>query len=67
MKIDIEPRHEFGELRYYPLCNNAKLFAHIANTVTLTSEALWAINEMGVEIHEMLPTRAFDRCRRQVK
>ena len=35
-EIRIEVRNVYGVVKYYPMCDRAKLFAGVAGTVTLT-------------------------------
>lgn len=50
MKIVIERKSVYGEIKYYPICESAKLFAAIAGTKTLTRAALFKIKELGYEV-----------------
>ena len=50
MKIIIKKKNVYGENRYYPICKDAKLFAEIAGTVTLTLDNLQRIRDMGFKL-----------------
>ena len=50
MKITINIREVYGVAKAYPVCNNAKLFATIAGTTTLTNQVLAKIARMGYEV-----------------
>jgi hypothetical protein len=50
MKILIKFKEVYGKQVAYPACDNAKLFAKLANTKTLTSEALRVIGDLGYDI-----------------
>tara|TARA_B100000795_G_scaffold204936_1_gene158501 strand:+ start:731 stop:913 length:183 start_codon:yes stop_codon:yes gene_type:complete len=50
MKIVVEVRHVYGERKVYPHCDNAKHFARIADTKTLTPRALSHIESLGYRI-----------------
>jgi hypothetical protein len=50
MKIVIERKSVYGEIKYYPICEAAKLFAAIAGTKTLTRPTLFKIKELGYEV-----------------
>lgn len=50
MKIVIENRPSYGEDRYYPVDDNAKRFAKLADTKTLTRFVLKIIKDLGYEI-----------------
>ena len=45
--IKVERRSVYGVMKYYPVCNNAKLFARIARTTTLTPEVLKCAQSLG--------------------
>jgi hypothetical protein len=45
--ITIEIRSQYGNTVAYPICDQAKLFASIAGTSTLTSAALKKIQALG--------------------
>ena len=47
MEIVIKRREVYGEVKYYPVCEKAKLFAAIAGTKTLTRPVLAKIKELG--------------------
>ena len=48
IEVIIEPK--YGKWVYYPLCENAKTFAQIAGTKTLTEDTLALIKKLGYEI-----------------
>lgn len=50
MKVLIELKDVYGKQVAYPACDNAKLFARLAGTKTLTSEALRLISDLGYDI-----------------
>ena len=50
MKITIAKDSAYGNVLYRPICDNAKAFARIAGTTTLTHKTLEEINSMGIEI-----------------
>ena len=50
MKIQIQIREVYGVAKAYPVCSNAKLFATIAGTTTLTNQVLAKIARMGYEV-----------------
>jgi ATP phosphoribosyltransferase len=45
--ITIEVRDVYGQVKFYPMCDSAKLFADIAGTKTLTADALKKIEALG--------------------
>jgi hypothetical protein len=50
MEIIIRAKDVYGERKYYPVCETAKLFAKIANTKTLTVATLGSIKAMGYSL-----------------
>ena len=48
IEVVIEP--QYGRWVYYPMCNDAKAFAAIAGTKTLTEPTLVQIKKLGYEI-----------------
>lgn len=50
MKIVISRKEVYGEVKYYPVCDVAKLFAAIAGTKTLTKPTLFKIKDLGYEV-----------------
>jgi len=48
--ITIEIRSQYGNTVAYPACQAAKLFARIAGTKTLSSQALKDIQSLGFDI-----------------
>lgn len=49
-KITIEIKDVFGQLKFYPVCKDALIFASIAGTKTLSEANLRRIIELGYEI-----------------
>ena len=49
MKIVIEIKSVYGVEKFYPICDKAKLFAHIADTKTLTPKVLVDITKLGYQ------------------
>jgi hypothetical protein len=50
MKIIIAIKTVYGNQSIYPVCDNAKLFAEIAGTKTLTKQAIQKIMALGVTV-----------------
>ena len=46
-EIVIEVRDVYGMKKYYPICSNARCFAKLAQTTTLTLSAITLIKELG--------------------
>lgn len=53
MKIEVNARDMYGQTKFYPKCDNAKAFASIAGTTTLTHAVLLKVIQLGfkVDIH----------------
>jgi len=49
--IRVEVKDVYGTLKYYPLCEKAKLFSDIAGTKTLTLHAIKNIEALGYSIN----------------
>jgi len=54
MKIFVEIKNTYGNELVYPVCENAKAFARIAGTKTLSQKTLNEIKHLGYEL--ALPT-----------
>jgi hypothetical protein len=50
MIIEVEVKNVYGKDIFYPLCNQAILFARLASTKTLTLDALNTIKALGYEV-----------------
>jgi hypothetical protein len=48
--ITVEKRDVYGQTKYYPLCDKAKLFAAIAGTKTLTEPTIISIVALGYRV-----------------
>jgi hypothetical protein len=48
--IFVKERNVFGEDKIYPVCSQAKLFANLAGTKTITQDAKRIIKEAGFTI-----------------
>lgn len=55
MRIEIQIKNQYGNTVAYPVCHAAKLFARIAGTKTLPSQALKDIQALGYEIVSVNP------------
>ena len=53
MEIQVQYRTVYGEERLYPMCENAKRFAQIAGTQTLTYNTVRLVRQLGVSIVEL--------------
>lgn len=50
MTIKVKLKNVYGNTMVYPLCDNAKRFAAIANTQTLTNNTVKLIKDLGYSI-----------------
>lgn len=57
--IKIEQRDNYGNRVFYPVCDNAKAFATIAKSKTLTRDTLQAVKALGYDIQVALPEMEF--------
>ena len=48
----VEFKNVYGVERIYPICDNAKLFASIAGTKTLSEENLQSAQKLGFRIEQ---------------
>ena len=51
MNIIVELKDQYGVRVVHPVCPDAKRFAKLAGTKTLTHQALATIGELGYTIH----------------
>lgn len=50
MKVVIKIANNYGNQVIYPVCDNAKLFADIAGTKTLTKQVITKIMALGYQV-----------------
>jgi hypothetical protein len=50
MNIVVEIKNVYGNQSVYPVCDTAKLLAHLAGTKTFTKHALDTIKKLGYSI-----------------
>jgi hypothetical protein len=55
MKIEIEIRDIYGIRTIYPACETSRLLARLANTKTITRQALETIKALGYQIEVKQP------------
>lgn len=48
--IQVKLKNVYGKTLIYPVCPNAKRFAQLANTTTLTVESLRIIEKLGFDL-----------------
>jgi hypothetical protein len=49
-QITVEVRDIYGQIKFYPHCQDAKVFASIANTKTLTEETVRQVMKLGYKV-----------------
>ena len=49
-EITVRVREVYGQPKYYPECESAKVFASIAGTTTLTEQTLRRIMKLGYKV-----------------
>ena len=49
-EITVRQRDIYGALKYYPECEDSKVFASIAKTTTLTEQTLRRIMKLGYKV-----------------
>jgi len=50
MNITVEIKDVYGQSKIYPVCDKAKIFAHIAGTTTLLPRDIQRIQMLGFEV-----------------
>ncbi len=50
MEIQVLVREVYGQIKFYPKCDKAKVFASIAGTTTLTEKTLREIVRLGYTV-----------------
>ena len=58
-EITVEIREVYGAKKYYPHCGDAKVFASIAGTTTLTEQTLRRVMKLGYKIKTLNQTNRF--------
>ena len=58
--IKVRVKHVYGVPSVYPVCSDAKIFAEIAGTKTLTTNALKLIDQLGYELLIMTQEEEID-------
>ncbi len=51
MEITVKIKNVYGKVTVYPVCENALLFARLADTKTLTPDTIKIIKALGYEIN----------------
>jgi hypothetical protein len=55
-EITVEIKDVYGKVKYYPHCDEAKVFAAIAGTTTLTEQTLRRIMRLGYKVKTLQHT-----------
>ena len=50
MEILVDVKNVYGNILYYPACEQSKIFAKIAGNKTLTGDTLRQIQELGITV-----------------
>lgn len=50
MYIEVEPKHVYGVLRIYPVCDKAKIFTALTRSKTLLDTDISLIKQLGYKI-----------------
>ena len=58
-EITVRVREVYGHAKYYPECDDAKVFASIAGTTTLTEQTLRRIMKLGYKVKTLSQTNNF--------
>lgn len=58
-EITVKVKEVYGHPKYYPHCEDAKVFAAIAGTATLTENTLRRIMKLGYKVKTLNPTNSF--------
>jgi len=53
-KILVKKKYIFGNEQFWPECDQAKLFAKMAGTKTLTLECLEIIKQLGYAVQQVI-------------
>jgi hypothetical protein len=57
--IEVEVKDVYGVTKYYPHCRDAKVFASLAGTTTLTEKSIRRIMELGYKVKTIQQTNTF--------
>lgn len=55
MEITVEIKNVYGVQTVYPVCDQAKFFAALAGTKTLTTQAVKLIKQQGYSLRVVTP------------
>jgi hypothetical protein len=57
MKISVETKSVYGQIKVYPACPFSATFAEIAGTKTLSERNLRSIRKLGYAVIDVTPSR----------
>ena len=60
LEITIEVRDVYGHPKFYPVCKDAKIFASIAGTTTLTERTIRQIMALGYAVKTLQRKHEFE-------
>lgn len=58
-EITVEVRDVYGQTKYYPSCDDAKVFASIAGTTTLTEANIMRVMQLGYKVKTLARSVTF--------
>jgi hypothetical protein len=60
-EITVEAKDVYGVIKYYPHCRDAKVFASLAGTTTLTEKSIRRIMELGYKVKTLQRKNEFEQ------
>jgi hypothetical protein len=57
MKISVETKSVYGQIKVYPACHFSAMFAEIAGTKTLSAANIATIRKLGYAVIDVTPSR----------
>ena len=61
LEIVVKAKDVYGQMKFYPECDNARVFASIAGTTTLTEGTLRKIMKLGYKVTVLEPRWALQQ------
>jgi hypothetical protein len=58
-EITVEIRDVYGKTKFYPYCEDAKVFARIAGTTTLSEQNIRRIMQLGYKVKSLQRSNQF--------
>ena len=60
-EITVEVREVYGTTKFYPNCRDAKIFASLAGTTTLTEKSIRRIMQLGYKVKTLQRKNEFEQ------